>query len=200
MRFLLMVLRRHLPGGIPVLLVAVTACGRRPSTESILPEAPKMNTIRLQSPAFADGGAIPKLYTCDGTDVSPPLEWSGVPDSARSVALVVEDPDAPRGTWTHWVLFDIPPDVVKLPEGLPTQDRVELGPDGKVATQGKNDFGRVGYGGPCPPGGTHHYVFRIYALDVQPSLGPGTTREQLLRSIESHVLAEGRLTGLYSRC
>jgi Raf kinase inhibitor-like YbhB/YbcL family protein len=181
------------------LLALLPGCGRSPTTESILPEGPNMTAIHLQSPAFADGGAIPKLYTCDGKDISPPLEWSGVPGPARSLALVVEDPDAPRGTWTHWVLFDVPADLGSLPEAVPTDERVGLGAGGKAARQGRNDFGKVGYGGPCPPGGTHHYVFRIYALDVELGLGPETTREALLRSVKGHVLAEGRLTGLYSR-
>jgi Raf kinase inhibitor-like YbhB/YbcL family protein len=190
---------RRLPIGVTVLLAALPACGGGPSTEAILPEDPKRNTIHLESPAFADGGAIPKTYTCDGGDVSPPLKWSGVPEAAKSLALVVEDPDAPRGTWTHWVLFDIPADVGELPQGVPTEGRVELGPGGKAARQGKNDFGKTGYGGPCPPSGTHRYVFRIYALGTELGLGPGTTRDQLLRAVKGHVLAEGRLTGRYSR-
>jgi Raf kinase inhibitor-like YbhB/YbcL family protein len=156
-------------------------------------------TIRLQSPAFLEGGAIPKTYGCDGKDVSPPLKWSGVPETARSLAVVVEDPDAPLGTWTHWVLFDLAADLRELNEGVPTAERVELGSGGHSALQGKNDFGKTGYGGPCPPGGTHHYVFRVFALDASPDLGPGATRQQLLRAIKGHVLAEGRLTGLYSK-
>jgi Raf kinase inhibitor-like YbhB/YbcL family protein len=191
--------RRRLAIGVPLLLAALPACGGGPPTGSILPEDPKMNTIRLQSTAFAEGGAIPKTYTCDGEDVSPPLKWSGVPDAAKSLALVVEDPDAPRGTWTHWVLFDLPADVGELPQGVPKEERVELGPGGKAARQGKNDFGKTGYGGPCPPSGTHRYVFQLFALDTEPGLRPGTTREQLLRAIKGHVLAEGRLTGRYSR-
>ena len=190
---------RRISIGGPILLVLLPACGRSPSTESILPEDPKMDTIRLQSPAFADGGAIPTEYTCDGKDVSPPLEWSGVPDAARSLALVVEDPDAPRGTWTHWVLFDLPADVGGLPEAVPTVELVELVAGGKSARQGRNDFGKVGYGGPCPPGGTHRYVFRLFALDAELGLGSKTTRLDLLRSIQGHILAEGQLKGRYSR-
>jgi Raf kinase inhibitor-like YbhB/YbcL family protein len=182
-----------------IIALLLSSCGRSPSTESILPEDPKMNTIRLQSPAFPGGGTIPKLHTCDGKDVSPPLAWSGVPENARSLALICEDPDAPRGTWTHWVIFDIPASVKELGEGVPAQERVKVTAGGETALQGKNDFDKVGYGGPCPPSGTHRYFFRIYALDTELSLGPGTTRQDLLRSIQGHVLAEGDLMGRYSR-
>lgn len=185
--------------GLPVLLAALTSCGRIPPTESILHKDPKMNTIRLQSPAFADGEAIPKVYTCDGKDVSPPLEWSGVPDAARSLALVVEDPDAPRGTWTHWVIFDIPASVKGLGEGVPAHERVTVAAAGEAALQGVNDFKKIGYGGPCPPSGTHRYVFHLFALDAELGLGPKATRQDVLRSVKGHVLAEGELMGRYSR-
>jgi Raf kinase inhibitor-like YbhB/YbcL family protein len=190
---------RRVSAGASLVLALIPACGRSPPSEALLSDDPKRVTIRLQSPAFPEGGAIPKLCTCDGKDVSPPLRWSGIPEAARSLALVVEDPDAPRGTWTHWVLFDIPADVGELSEGMPTEERVALGKDSRTALQGRNDFGRTGYGGPCPPGGTHRYVFRLFALDTESVLGPGATREQLLRAIRGHVLAEGRLTGVYSR-
>ena len=190
---------RRLPIGVPVLLIALTACGRRPPAESILPEAPKMNTIRLHSPAFADGGAIPRLYTCDGKDVSPPLAWSGVPEAARSLALLCEDPDAPGGTWTHWVIFDIPASVRGLGEGVPAHERVTVAAGGEAALQGKNDFKKTGYGGPCPPSGTHRYVFHLFALDAELGLGPKATRQDVLRSIKGHVLAEGELMGTFSR-
>ena len=185
--------------GLPVLLVALTSCGRIPPTESILHEDPKMKTIRLQSPAFADGEAIPKVYTCDGKDDSPPLEWSGVPDAAKSLALVVEDPDAPRGTWTHWVIFDIPAGVKGLDEGVSTEKRVTVAAGGETAVQGRNDFKKTGYGGPCPPSGTHRYVFHLFALDAELGLGPNATRQDILRTIKGHVLAEGKLMGRYSR-
>jgi Raf kinase inhibitor-like YbhB/YbcL family protein len=186
--------KRRFSIGVGLLLAALPACGGSPTAESILPEDPKLSTIHLESPAFADVGAIPQVYTCDGEDVSPPLKWSGVPEAAKSLALVVEDPDAPRGTWTHWVLFDLPADVTELPRGVPADGRVDLG-NGKAARQGRNDFGKAGYGGPCPPSGTHRYVFRLFALDAEPGLGPGATRQDLLRSIKNHVLAEGKLTG-----
>jgi Raf kinase inhibitor-like YbhB/YbcL family protein len=185
--------------GVLVLLAFLPACGGKPSSESILPEDPRRNTIRLESPAFADGGNIPKIHTCEGEDSSPPLKWSGVPDTAKSLAIVVEDVDAPRGTWTHWVLFNLPADLRELPQKVPTQERVELDPSGKTARQGTNDFGKTGYGGPCPPSGTHRYIFRIFALDVQLGLGPKATRQELLQSLKDHILAEGKLTGRYSK-
>jgi Raf kinase inhibitor-like YbhB/YbcL family protein len=186
--------------GFSIIVLLLPACGRSPSTESLLPDMEaKSMTILIESPAFPDGGTIPKLYTCDGKDVSPPLAWSGVPETARSLALICEDPDAPRGTWTHWVIFNVPATVKSLGEGVPTTDRVTMATGEEPAHQGTNDFGKIGYGGPCPPSGTHHYLFRIYALDTGLALGPKTTRLDLLRSIKGHALAEGKLTGLYSR-
>jgi Raf kinase inhibitor-like YbhB/YbcL family protein len=164
-----------------------------------VPEDPRRLTIRLESPAFADGAAIPKDYTCDGKDVSPPLAWSGAPGAARSLALICEDPDAPSGTWTHWVIFNIPAAAQGLKEGIPAAEQVDVAPGGNAARQGKNDFGKVGYGGPCPPGGTHRYFFRIYALDTQPDLGAGATKARLVDAMKGHLLAEGRLMGTYSR-
>jgi Raf kinase inhibitor-like YbhB/YbcL family protein len=182
-----------------ILVAVLPCCGGKPSTESILPDDPRRLTINLESPAFADGGNIPKIYTCDGEDISPPLKWSEVPQAARSLALLVEDPDAPRGTWTHWVLFDLPADVRELPRKVPTQERVKVDSSGKTARQGTNDFGKTGYGGPCPPSGTHRYVFRLFAIDTQLTLGSKATRQDLLSALKGHVLAEGKLTGRYSR-
>jgi Raf kinase inhibitor-like YbhB/YbcL family protein len=182
-----------------IALALIVGCGRSPSSEAIIPEDPKKLTILLRSDSFADGGDIPKAYTCDGKDTSPPLSWSGVPEGARSLALVVEDPDAPRGTWAHWVLFDLAPDVVELAGAVPSGETFAPKGGAKAARQGKNDFGNLGYGGPCPPSGTHRYVFRLYALDAELALAPGATREQVLRAMNGHVLAEGRLTGRYRR-
>lgn len=160
---------------------------------------PKRLTITLTSTAFAEGATIPRVYTCDGEDISPPLDWSGVPEATRSLALICDDPDAPRGTWTHWVLYDLSADVTQLQEGIPPHERVVLGPGGVAARQGRNDFGKVGYGGPCPPRGTHRYFFRLYALDDRPELGAGATKERPIGAMRGHVLAEGRLMGTYSR-
>ncbi len=150
--------------------------------------------IKISSDAFEQGGMIPRKYTCDDVDVSPPLEWDSVPEGTMSLALICEDPDAPAGTWTHWVIFNLPADTRELPEGIPTQMMLKNG-----AKQGLNDFGRIGYGGPCPPGGTHRYYFKLYALNAKIDLEAGATKDQLLGAMEGHVLAEGQLMGRYKR-
>ena len=151
--------------------------------------------FELKSTAFENGGFIPKKYTCDGSDVSPPLSWTDPPEGTKSLALICDDPDAPMGTWVHWVLFGVPPETRELPEGVPTEKTLSWG--GK---QGRNDFGRIGYGGPCPPRGpAHRYFFRLYALDTEPDLSPGATKRELLRAIEGHILAEAELIGRYGR-
>lgn len=151
--------------------------------------------IKLRSPAFEDSGIIPKLYTCDGEDISPQLEWSGVPEDAVSLALIVDDPDAPMGTFVHWVLYNLPANITALPERMPSDAKLETG-----ALQGKTDFGKKpGYGGPCPPAGTHRYFFKLYALDTNLPLEPGATKKQLLKAMEGHILSEGQLVGHYQR-
>lgn len=152
-------------------------------------------SLAVESSAFTEGEAIPARYTCDGPNVSPPLAWSGVPGEAVATAVIVDDPDAPAGTWVHWVLYGLDPGRTELPEGVPTHDTVLGG-----ARQGRNDFEELGYGGPCPPRGqTHRYVFKVYALDAAPDLGPGASKAELLEAMEGHVLAEGRITGTYRR-
>jgi Raf kinase inhibitor-like YbhB/YbcL family protein len=150
--------------------------------------------IVITSSAFSEGEAIPDRYTCDGPDVSPDLAWSGVPEAAASVALICDDPDAPMGTWVHWVLFNIPADAQGLPPEIPPDANLENG-----ACHGTNDFRKLGYGGPCPPGGTHRYFFKLYALDTTLNLDSGITKAELLEAMEGHVLAEGQLMGTYSR-
>lgn len=150
--------------------------------------------IQLKSPAFEEGGMIPSRFTCDGPDLSPPLAWTSVPPEAKTLALVCDDPDAPMGTWVHWVIFNIPVSQTGLEEGIPKDERLPGG-----ALQGKNDFRRIGYGGPCPPGGTHRYFFKIYALDTELELRPGCTKAELLAAMEGHILAKGQLMGRYSR-
>ena len=150
--------------------------------------------IKMESTAFNEGGMIPKRYTCDGTDISPPLSWTSVPNGTKSLALICDDPDAPMGTWVHWVLFNIPSDMKELPEGVPLQKKLENG-----AIQGINDFHKIGYGGPCPPGGTHRYYFKLYALDTEMNLEAGITKAELLKAMEGHILAEGQLMGRYTR-
>jgi hypothetical protein len=144
--------------------------------------------MKLSSPAFADGGDIPAKYTCDGDDVSPPLQIADVPDDAEALALVMDDPDAPMGTFDHWLVWNIPADTTEIPEGTE--------PEG---VQGKTDFGRLGYGGPCPPSGTHTYRFKLYALDEELDLAEGADKKQLSRAMEGHVMAEVMLKARYSR-
>ncbi len=150
--------------------------------------------ITITSSGFTEGGMIPKKYTCDADDISPDLKWSGVPKEAKSLALICDDPDAPVGTWVHWVLFNLPADVSTLSAGVAPDAVLKNG-----ALHGKNDFRKLGYGGPCPPGGTHRYFFKIYALDTLLSLESGSTKAQLLAAMKSHILAEGQLMGKYKR-
>ena len=151
--------------------------------------------FELKSPAISSGGDIPTKHTCDGPDVSPPLEWTSPPAGTKAFALVCEDPDAPRGTFTHWVLFNVPADVRELSEQA-SQEAVL--PNG--ATQGRNDFGKVGYGGPSPPPGKpHRYFFKLYALDTRLDLQPGAGKKDLLAAMKGHVLAEGQWMGTYGR-
>lgn len=137
---------------------------------------------------------IPKKYACDGIDVSPPLVWTSVPEGTKSFAIICDDPDAPRGTWIHWVIFNIPADTRELPENIPPQKTLIIG-----VKQGINDFRKIGYGGPCPPSGTHRYYFYLYALDTEINLESGATKEQLLKAMKGHILAEGQLMGKYKR-
>jgi Raf kinase inhibitor-like YbhB/YbcL family protein len=151
--------------------------------------------IELSSTAFAEGASIPKQYTGDGKDVSPPLRWSDPPQGTKSFALICDDPDAPRGTWVHWVLFNVPGDQRELPEAVPPKEALPNG-----AKQGKNDFRKVGYGGPAPPPGKpHRYFFKVYALDAPLDLSAGATKAQLEEAMKGHVLAEGQLMGRYGR-
>ncbi len=150
--------------------------------------------IELFSPAFKEGELIPRKYTCDGPNLSPPLQWQNVPAGTKSLALICDDPDAPAGTWVHWVIFNLPPHLSGLPENVPPQKEL---PDGSL--QGKNDFGQIGYGGPCPPYGIHRYFFKIYALDIKLDLKSGATKSQLLSFMEGHILSQGQLMGRYGR-
>lgn len=150
--------------------------------------------IRVTSTAFADGAMIPAKYTCDGANVSPPLAWTNIPTGAKTVALICDDPDAPARVWVHWVLYDLPANVASLPEAVPPDKQL-----GSGAKQGSSDFGKIGYGGPCPPSGTHRYFFKLYALDTELPLAPGATKPQLIEAMKGHILAEGQLVGKYSR-
>jgi Raf kinase inhibitor-like YbhB/YbcL family protein len=150
--------------------------------------------IKITSPAFENEGLIPAKYTCDGEDISPPLKWDAVPEDTKSIVLISDDPDAPVGTWVHWVLFNLPPDTRELAESIPPDKTLPNG-----AKQGTTDFGRIGYGGPCPPSGTHRYFFKIYALDTELDLQADARKRDLLKAMEGHILAEGQLIGKYKR-
>jgi Raf kinase inhibitor-like YbhB/YbcL family protein len=146
--------------------------------------------LQVKSPAFTDGQTIPTKYTCDGENISPPLEWSGQPKDTKSVAVICDDPDAPSGTFTHWVLYNVPGDTHRLSEGSPG-----------TGVEGRNSFEQTGFGGPCPPSkdGAHRYIFRVYALDVE-SLGrPGMSQEDVEGAMRGHILAKGQLMGRYQR-
>lgn len=175
---------------IVLILITFTAC-QKTTTESLTLSD---NLMELKSSAFGNQGTIPAKYTCDGENVSPPLNWSDTPEDAKSFTLICDDPDAPAGTWTHWILFNLPATATELPENVPATETLANG-----AKQGKNDFGKLGYGGPCPPSGTHQYSFRIYALDTELNLESGASKDQVVSAMESYILAQGELVGKYQR-
>ncbi len=150
--------------------------------------------LDITSTAFSEGGMIPESYTCDGRDVSPDLKWTGVPEGTKSLVLICDDPDAPMGTWVHWVLFNIPSGKTGLAAEISSEASLANG-----AKHGTNDFRRLGYGGPCPPGGTHRYYFKLYALDTDLGLESGATKAQVEDAMEGHILAECQLMGKYKR-
>jgi Raf kinase inhibitor-like YbhB/YbcL family protein len=161
----------------------------------ILVAASQAMAFDLTSPAFATGAEIPVQYTCDGPNVSPPLRWADPPARTGVYVLIADDPDAPGGTWVHWVLYGMPPSARGIPESVPPRDEVA-----GIGRQGLNDFKRVGYGGPCPPRGpAHRYFFKLYAVDREVALSPGKTKAEVLDSIQGHVLGQAELMGRYQR-
>ena len=162
---------------------------------SLAAEKAGKDQMQLTSTAFSEGAAIPAKYTCDAKDVSPSLKWTGVPAGAKSLALIVDDPDAPAGTWVHWVLYDLPASTSELAEDVAKSQYVAGG-----ARQGLNDFRRLGYGGPCPSHGKpHRYFFKLYALDAVLDLKPGLTKKDIESAMERHILAQAQLMGTYQR-
>jgi len=152
-------------------------------------------TIKITSSSFAEGEPIPSKYTCDGENISPPLSWDNAPAGTKSSALICDDPDAPVGTWVHWVLYDLPATITELREETETKEELLNG-----GRQGRNDFKQIGYGGPCPPkGGPHRYYFKIYALDLELNLKSGATKSEVEDAMKGHLLAEGKLMGTYQR-
>ncbi len=181
-----------------LIVLELAGCASR---SQMVTQPPPANTpnqdkaeIKLTSSAFKEGEPIPRAYTCDGVNISPPLEWSGVPRTAKTIAIVCDDPDAPAGTWVHWVLYNLPADNIGVVENLPATENLKAG-----GFQGKNDFGKIGYGGPCPPSGTHRYFFKIYALDSELPLKAGATKAELMKAIEGHIVVQGQLMGTYRR-
>ena len=181
-----------------VLNLLFISCAGRPQPVAQQPAAdkPKENSgvVKLTSAAFKEGQPIPATYTCKGVNVSPPLEWSGVPKTARTIAIIADDPDAPSGTWVHWVLYNLPADNIGLVENVPVTENLKAG-----GFQGKNDFGKIGYSGPCPPSGTHRYFFKIYALDAELPLKAGATKAEVEKAMEGHIVAQGQLMGTFGR-
>ena len=149
----------------------------------------------ISSSSFQNGANIPKKFTCDGTDVSPELRWSSPPAGTQSFALIADDPDAPVGTWTHWVLFDLPAETTSLPENVAKVEELPTG-----GRQGRNDFRKIGYGGPCPPPGKpHRYFFKLYALDTRLNLKPGASKQEIEQAMQGHILGKAELMGKYQR-
>ncbi len=175
-----------------VTMLLICSCKSRAGNEP--KEGGAKMEIKITSSVFKNDGLIPSKYTCDGEDVSPPLQWEALPQGTQSIALICDDPDAPMGTFVHWVLFNLPAGVKKLAENIPAGKTLDNG-----ASQGITDFGRIGYGGPCPPSGTHRYFFKIYALDTELDLPAGSRKSQLLKAMEGHILAQGQLVGKYKR-
>jgi Raf kinase inhibitor-like YbhB/YbcL family protein len=181
-----------------LLVFLLIGCTSRPQPVAQQPAADKPNDnnggIKLTSSAFKEGQPIPATYTCKGVNISPPLEWSGMPKTARTIAIIADDPDAPSGTWVHWVLYNLPADNIGLVENLPPTESLKAG-----GFQGKNDSGRIGYDGPCPPSGTHRYFFKIYALDAELPLKAGATKAEVEKAMAGHIVAQGQLMGTYGR-
>jgi Raf kinase inhibitor-like YbhB/YbcL family protein len=181
-----------------LLSLALPGCSTGPQPLPPQPPAqrsPDQKTeIKVTSVAFQQGQPIPRQYTCAGVNISPPLEWSGVPKTAKTIAIVVNDPDAPGGSWVHWVLYNVPADNIGFVENVPVSETLKAG-----GFQGKNGFGKIGYGGPCPPSGTHRYFFKVYAVDVELPLKAGATWTELEKALDDHVVGQGQLMGTYSR-
>ena len=180
--------------GLLAIALLNVQCQSQTNSQKKLKKAKGVKIMEITSTAFKEGGMIPSKYTCDGVNVSPPLAWNNAPANAKSFAIIADDPDAPMGTWGHWVIFNMPNTVLSLPENVPPEETLK---DGSI--QGKNNFRKIGYGGPCPPGGVHRYYFKLYALDEKLNLKPGATKAELLKIMKGHILAQAQLMGRYSR-
>jgi len=191
---------------VRVLLFILLLAGCQSGGEASNPQKPSSSTsgetsggsnmsFSLQSPSFSSGGAVPKKFSCEGSDTSPALQWGEPPANTQSFVLIADDPDAPAGTWTHWVAYDLPASLRQLPEGVPKQASLAQG-----GAQGINDFGKTGYGGPCPPSGKpHRYFFKLYALDAKLNLKPGADKRKVESAMQGHILGKAELMGTYQR-
>lgn len=177
---------------IPLLLLSVIATAGCSSNQQNI--TGNISVLKLTSSAFQDGGAIPAKYTAGGDNVSPPLYWGSAPADTKSFAIICQDRDSSSGDFTHWIIYNIPSNTTQLSESIPPEGSLPNG-----AEQGMNDFGKIGYSGPDPPSGTHHYVFTVYALNTMLDLNPGISKSEFLNTIKEHVLAQGKLTGTYSK-
>jgi Raf kinase inhibitor-like YbhB/YbcL family protein len=186
-----------------VFIFILTACtngGRASRTaDQVKTTIPGTLTVpfTISSPAFSQNSEIPIRYTCQGDDVSPAVDWSAPPAETKSLALIMDDPDAPAGTWVHWVVYNLPPDATGIPESA-SQGKSTSGNLPRSTIQGKNSFNRINYGGPCPPFGEHHYIFHLYALDTI-IRGEALDKAALLKAMDGHILAQDELTGLYKK-
>src|SRR5258707_8892768 len=183
----------RMTSAIPALaLFILLGCAKTPQPTTIRKE--NQMGFSLTSTSFKEGQPIPRQHTCDGVNVSPALEWSGAPGVAKTFAIICDDPDAPSGTWVHWVLYNLPADRIGLVENVPATERVP-----RHGLQGTNDFKKIGYGGPGPPSGTHPYFFKLYALYGELSLPAGATKAELLKAMEGHIVGQTQLMGTYPR-
>ena len=191
-----MLLAACVPAGIPAPTTDAIPVTSEPDTTSESPTTEATMSLTLTSDAFVNGQSIPAKYACTGRNISPALAWNDPPGGTQSFALIVDDPDAPMGTWVHWVLYNIPAGARSLQEDLPVTGK---NVDPEAIFVGRNSAGKIGYDGPCPPSGTHRYYFKLYALDTLISLLPGATKEQVLKEMEGHILAQGELMGTFSK-
>jgi Raf kinase inhibitor-like YbhB/YbcL family protein len=185
---------RTIPLGF-VFVLAIASCSALDAENICAAAGGAPVSLQVKSTDFASGGEIPKQFTCSGADISPALEWSEPPAGTKSLALIADDPDAPVGTWVHWVIYNIPANLLKLPQNFPKTEH-----PGDGSRQGRNDFEKIGYGGPCPPPGKpHRYFFKLYALDSKLNLPPGATKKDVESAMKGHILAQGEYMGRFAR-
>lgn len=186
-------MRRKSMMAVITVLLAAWGCEARDSVQAE-EKGEATVTLNVTSPAFEDGAKIPAKYTADGANVSPPLNWQEIPEGAQSIVIIADDPDAPMGTWVHWLIWNIPAGEAGIRENVPSAEALANG-----AVQGTTSFNRVGYGGPAPPSGTHRYYFKVYAIDKQLDLAPEARKADVEKAMQGHILAQGQMMGRYSK-